>query len=848
MPRFTRVLRGPLRRLDRSSPARLPTYEKLGSPTQDEFSEDYSDYSDYDGDDEPQSPRSSSSSSFSTYDPRRADGSRQSSYSESSTTAMLAPRKKPTVRQRVRRVYPYRLPNRPARYLSFIIISSLIFMACTLVRASRIESLRLARGEYKRPPPSAPAWEKFPILSRYYGGVRTLLSAGQNQPEYPLSGEEVPAPAGNRQARDLASSKVFAAENPDAIFSTSPEDFTECYLDAENTIRVPGVRYYEGRPQGFPDHVIGSYEALALPQDICFDRFGRYGPYGLGYSPRQGGVGRGDVGDVEGADQTWAGTSQVDYRTVDWADAQRRCYRSNSARFAPLPPRKPEPHGFFVDELPGAAAAPSEDTLTRRANAQQADDQGTGPKVQGRTALVLRCWDDMEWQAEEIMYVRSLISELSLASGGRYDVHLLVQVKDEGNNPIWADPASYERVVRERIPREFRGLVTLWTQTQMLALYQGIFDLYVKGPELPVHGPYRGLQMGLQHFAHIHPEYEYFWHWEMDIRYTGHYYDFFTKIENWARAQPRKGLWERNARFYMPSVHGSWDEFGHLAKLQTGMTSATPAALRSGFPGVRPGDAVPEKAVWGPERPGDEDDWFEHENDPVPPTAEEQDKNVWGVGEDADLISFMPIFDPEGTTWGLADDITGYNTSQGRPPRRAHINTASRLSRRLLITMHRETTFKKHFAFPEMWPATVALQHGFKAVYAPHPSFVDRQWPPEHFARVLNGGRNGASGGSRASVFGQGEHNMHGLSWFYRSDFAPDLYRAWLGFETAHGGGADFELRGGKGGRGGEGRMCLPPMLLHPIKNVGIIVEAPPDEEMRRLEDAGRDSEFDAGS
>jgi hypothetical protein len=126
------------------------------------------------------------------------------------------------------------------------------------------------------------------------------------------------------------------------------------------------------------------------------------------------------------------------------------------------------------------------------------------------------------------MYVRSLISVLSLASGGRYDVHLLVQVKDEGNNPIWADAASYERVIRERIPREFRGLVTLWTQTQMLALYQGVYDLYTKGSELPVHGPYRGLQMAMQHFAHIHPEYDYFWHWEMDIRYTGHYYDFFT--------------------------------------------------------------------------------------------------------------------------------------------------------------------------------------------------------------------------------------------------------------------------------------------------------------------------------
>ncbi|PKS06555.1 hypothetical protein jhhlp_007303 [Lomentospora prolificans] len=843
MPRFSEVLPGPLRRLGRSEgPSTLPTYEKLRSPTKERFTEGYSDYSEYDGDDEPETPPSFASSYYS----RSTDGSRQSSCSESSVTAMLAPQKRALVKQRVRRIYPYRLPNRPARYLSCIIISSLIFMACTLVRASRMESAKLARGDFKKLPPEPPTWEKFPKLSRYYGGIRTLLSAEHNEPEYPRAVEEHPAPTDGHHRRGLPPSKSFVTDNPSSIFATSSEELTECFLDIQNTVRVPSIRYFDGRPKGFPEHVIGSYDMLSLPEDICFDRFGRYGPYGMGYSARQGGIGRGEIGDTEGAGSVWASSSQIDYRKVDWADAQRRCYQANAARYKAIPARKPESRGFFIDEKP--PHAPSETrNLTDRSADQGQKAAASESKVEGRTALVLRCWDDMEWQADEIIYVRSLISELSLASGGRYDVHLLVQVKDEGNNPIWADPASYDRVIRERIPREFRGLVTLWTQTQMLALYQGVYDLYVKGPNLPVHGPYRGLQMAMQHFAHIHPEYEYFWHWEMDIRYTGHYYDFFTKIENWSRDQPRKGLWERNARFYVPSVHGSWDEFKQLAKIQTEMARGNPSDLRTGVPGMRPGDQVPEKIVWGPERPADEDDWFEYGEDPTPPTSQEQDMYAWGVGEEADLISFMPIFDPEGTTWGLADDITGYNNTQGRPPRRAHINTASRMSRRLLTTMHRETTFKKHFAFPEMWPATVALQHGYKAVYVPHPSYVDRQWPTGYFAQVLNGGRNGASGGSRSSVFGQKEHNLHGLSWFYRSDFAPDLYRAWLGFEAKYGGGEDFELKE-KEGRGGEGRMCLPPMLLHPIKNVGMIVEAPPEEEMEILEDPNEESEFDVGS
>ena len=123
-----------------------------------------------------------------------------------------------------------------------------------------------------------------------------------------------------------------------------------------------------------------------------------------------------------------------------------------------------------------------------------------------------------------------------------------------------------------------------------------------------------------------------------------------------------------------------------------------------------------DKPIWGPERPQNKEDWFEISSDPIPPTSFSSDEYTWGVGEAADLITLNPMFDPEGTTWGLRDDATGYNRSLGLPPRRTALVTASRLSRRLLRTMHRETAFKKHHAFPEMWAPLAALSHGFKAV------------------------------------------------------------------------------------------------------------------------------------
>jgi hypothetical protein len=732
-------------------------------------------------------------------------------------------------------------------------MSTIVIFIFVLVRASQVENRRIAEGKIeKKPAPPAP-WEEFNFLTRYYGGVKSVTPLADNTPEYPRLEEEGPYNASQPQqqqnaesgkgeaqkpgtdARPVPPSKAFSDYPTASIPKTADGIIHECFLDSKNTVKAPSIRYLEGRPNGFPDNILGSYELLSLPEDICFDRFGRYGPYGYGYSVRTGGLGLGENGDREGADAVWGSSKQIDWRTVDWAAAQRQCYKANAERYKPLEVRDAPPRGFYIGDGPE-----SPKLAARNATEQTQSAEGKGDVA--RTAVVLRCWDEFVWREEDIVNLRALISELSLTSGGRYDIHLLIQVRNDGKNPIWADDDEYRKRISETVPEEFRGMATLWSETQMLAVYQGVVDLWARGPDLPVHGSYRGLQMAMQHFAYNHPEYEHFWQWEMDIRYTGHYHDLLSKMESWAKDQPRKGLWERNARFYIPHVHGTWEDFKQMARVQTEHGTVGADNLWAGVPGTKPGDkpapqrgtSNSEPTIWGPHRPVSESDWFEHAADPAPPTTYDRDKYTWGVGEEADLLTLTPNFDPDGTSWGLADDITGYNETGGigKPPRRAQIITASRMSRRLLVTMHRETAFKKHHAFPEMWPATVALHHGLKAVFAPHPVFVDRAWPPEYMARILNGGRNGASGGGRTSVYGDREHNMRGLTWFYNAGFSGNLYRRWMGLRVNNDGGEEFETTVDRSAddtavgsmRGGEGRMCLPPMLLHPVKEVDLPV------------------------
>jgi hypothetical protein len=446
-----------------------------------------------------------------------------------------------------------------------------------------------------------------------------------------------------------------------------------------------------------------------------------------------------------------------------------------------------------------------------------------GKEFAPRTAVIIRTWTGYEYDPEDIFYLRALVNELSIQSGSEYVVHFLIHVKDD-NMQVWSDADTYQRVLDESLPEEFRGMGTLWSERQMGLIYGGVEESMYRN--LPVHGAYRSTYMPVQYFAHQHPEYDFFWHWEMDIRYTGHFYHLFNQVSSWAKEQPRKGLWERNGRFYVPSEHGKWEDFRHMVRVQIEHGTSAKQNVYAKL-GADAGTKPPldkdsrrsEKPVWGPLPPTGEGDSIESEHDPIPPTSYDKDEYEWGVGEEADFVTFNPLFDPSGTNWILAEDVTGYNTSESYPPRRTAIITASRLSRRLLETMHRETALKRHTMFSEMWPGSCALHHGLKAVYAPHPVYIDRAWPTSYLAAIFNNGRNGAAGGARTSVFSdERQHNFRGTTWYYDAGFSPNIWKRWLGYRVDNDGGEEAELVG-------EGRMCLPPMMLHPVKQVDLVFE-----------------------
>ncbi|KAK0665090.1 hypothetical protein DIS24_g114 [Lasiodiplodia hormozganensis] len=639
----------------------------------------------------------------------------------------------------------------------------------------------LATGGYRRhqrmihqqpPPRELFAWEHFPRLNGYYNGLRTLVSYKDYVPEQAYVRAESEAPL-DTFASTTQKAKAHTGPEPSPSARpfpfnpypewTSPEylkeyhPVEECYLDEGLKTQTPDIYAYPGIPQNTTKPFFGSYEQLGISQDMCYERFGRLSPYGYGYPHEEGGVGLADNSENVGAERVWDMLNQkkVDWRNVDWGRAQSACYEKNRVRFE------------------------------KDATTKDGQKPAPGKKLRQRTAYVLRTWTGYQYSEWQLLSLRAMINELSLKSGGEYDVHLLVHVKDD-SIPIWASDAIYQRTLEENVPKEFWGIATLWSEQQMRTYYPEPFtDNLENDSGLPVHSVYRGAHFALQWFAQQHPEYDFFWNWEMDLRYTGHYYEFHEKLGQWGKRQPRKGAWERSSKFYMPDVHGTWQNFTEMVEAEIAASDTPPVW---GPPNYEAKEKIPSP-------PGT-----------TPPTSYEQDNYQWGVGEDADLITFNPFFDPEKTNWVFRHDITGYDLSLPPPPRRVAIITVARLSKRLLNLMHEETFRLRHTMFPEMWPPTVAYHHGLKSVYAPHPVFFDRNWDLDYMNQIFNYPKKEID-----SPFGWGEHNLLGSSFYYNSGFSGALWRRWLGAPENEEGGRYEE-------ENGSGRMCLRGILFHPIK------------------------------
>ncbi|KAJ6179581.1 hypothetical protein N7519_010042 [Penicillium mononematosum] len=501
--------------------------------------------------------------------------------------------------------------------------------------------------------------------------------------------------------------------------------------DAETAMKA--FRWNQSAP------IFGSYEAWNLDRSVCADRYSRYAAYGYA-----------DEGE------------KVQWQDVNWATLQQDCLQRNADRYQP---------SKIGEKTRTLHKEHDKETDEHRWSGEktETDRNKTSAFFKPRTAVVLRTWLGMEYTEDDLYYVRSIIMELSLLSGAEYEVIILVDTKDV-EVPHPADKAGLDSL-KSSLPRELQDLAVFFNSEILKDWY----------PKIDIHEAILQYFQPMQIFSRVNPQYDFFWQFEMDSRYTGHFYNFLQQAAEFAKQQPRKNLWERNSYFYIPAVHGSWDNF--IDQVDQSMTNLDSIWGPQPAKGIEVGNEAPE-----PLRSDlDDDSW------------------TWGVGEEADVITWLPQFDPRHTDWPFRTRVYNFRQKQ-RTPRRASVVAMSRVSARLLRLMHADKTEKGLGLASEMSPTSWALYYGLKAVQVPQPIYHAHDTNPVELNLRANSGKPGKISAGWDSIWSWNRHNdiLMKMSYMFGSEFPEKIYRAWLGYDDSE-----------KDGH----RLCLPPMFLHPVKN-----------------------------
>ena len=532
-----------------------------------------------------------------------------------------------------------------------------------------------------------------------------------------------------------------------------------------NRCKGPGGRYVPLAPAGAhptpPEHprpIVGSHRLVGLDDEQCITYEQRYGMYtdkalGITYRLPSEELPPHPIDVAQGAENR---PPRPPYTTHDplhgrlrdahmpeheWEELLRREmyeYNARDMRVLAIPDWRELMDACYeqrVAEQGGAAETAQESAAAPGASYDWLGVLSTDPHKfyrpradRKRTALVLRSYQGFTWTEDMILSLRALICELSLNNPGMpWDIRILVEVKDPSLSVFTSEWDRY-RVLMTSVPREFWGLVDLWSEQEMVVLYAGLPGRFINN--MIAQTSYRACLMPLQKFYLDHQQYDYVWNWELDVRYIGNMLTFFEGVEKYARDEPLQPGMAKYEQWYIPHVHAS-------------------------------------ERRWAP----------------LNETSH--------VGVEADLITLGPIFDPQGSGWYWTHDVQNYALGQDTP-RRASIGTNMRMSRGLLEAMNVVNAEAKKSLHCEAWPTTLVLHsqvershnHSFypeagftytlplpfKGVFAPHPIYFRHEWDVDVLHSMLN----------RQDFYEPRIENLHkDSSFYYHAQHAREVYLGW---------------------------------------------------------------------
>ena len=193
----------------------------------------------------------------------------------------------------------------------------------------------------------------------------------------------------------------------------------------------------------------GSYEDTGLNAAICFDSRSRYRPYGY--------------------EDDGASSSKVDWDLVSRGEVQRACVEANRKRYAGT-------DGY--DNTIVFTYPTPHDVTSVNENLHFPEDESRGREtalLKKRSAIVFRVEALREWTIDTIQYLRTVVMETSLHTGGEYELVIMVKVRDE-EGPIFNNVGVHREVLGKVVPKEFQHLSVLYNEKILKSWYPRTFE------------------------------------------------------------------------------------------------------------------------------------------------------------------------------------------------------------------------------------------------------------------------------------------------------------------------------------------------------------------------------------
>lgn len=169
-------------------------------------------------------------------------------------------------------------------------------------------------------------------------------------------------------------------------------------------------------------------------------------------------MGHGDDGEDEVPGYTRP--TPVLWSEVDWNRLQSLCLERNANRYRSIDTVDSSSQSPLAFDLPEAPHKSWEPHPAGTSNVKQ---------FHARSAVLIRAWTGLDWTPHHREYLRALIMELALHSGGEYQIYILIHVKDD-EMPIFSDINTINRL-RSSIPEEFRNMALFFNNKLLEAWY-----------------------------------------------------------------------------------------------------------------------------------------------------------------------------------------------------------------------------------------------------------------------------------------------------------------------------------------------------------------------------------------